>query len=113
MNTVNSLISGHHWGNGFCPLIGDVRLLESLTFFDLLLPRSSNIDVVIRVIWKNFAGIKSIKNTFKRTKRKKKQHSHALKKYLRGRKYISEQKRKRQHSYKLKKHLRGRKYISK
>ena len=30
--TVNSLISGHHQGNNFCPLIGDVRLLESLTF---------------------------------------------------------------------------------
>ena len=32
-NTVNSLISGHHWGSDFCPLIGDVHLLESLTFF--------------------------------------------------------------------------------
>ena len=30
--TVNSLISGHHRGNDFCTLIGDVRLLESLTF---------------------------------------------------------------------------------
>ena len=29
--TVNSLISGHHRGNDFCLLIGDVRLLESLT----------------------------------------------------------------------------------
>ena len=38
-DTVNSVISGHHWGNDFCLLIGDVRLLESLTFFDLLLPR--------------------------------------------------------------------------
>ena len=31
-NTVNSVISGHHRGNDFCPLIGDVRLLESLAF---------------------------------------------------------------------------------
>ena len=31
-DTVDSLISGHHWGNDFSPLIGDVRLLESLIF---------------------------------------------------------------------------------
>ena len=30
--TVDSLISEHHRGNGFCPLIGGVRLLESLIF---------------------------------------------------------------------------------
>ena len=30
--TVNSLISGHHRGIDFSPLVGDVRLLESLTF---------------------------------------------------------------------------------
>ena len=30
--TVNALISGHHRGNDFCPLIGDVRLLERLIF---------------------------------------------------------------------------------
>ena len=28
--TVDSLISGHHWGKDFCPLIRGVRLLESL-----------------------------------------------------------------------------------
>ena len=31
-NTVNSLISGQHQGNYFCPLIGSVRLLESVIF---------------------------------------------------------------------------------
>ena len=30
-DTVNSVISGHHRGNDFCPLVGDVRLLKSLT----------------------------------------------------------------------------------
>ena len=36
-NTVDSLISGQHKGNDFCPLIGGVRVLESLflTFCDL------------------------------------------------------------------------------
>ena len=29
---VDSLISGHHRGNDFCPLIGGVRFLESLIF---------------------------------------------------------------------------------
>ena len=29
--TVNFLISEHHLGNDFCPLIGDVHHLESLT----------------------------------------------------------------------------------
>ena len=28
--TVDSLISGHHWGKDYCPLIRGVRLLESL-----------------------------------------------------------------------------------
>ena len=32
-DTVDSPISGHHRGNNFCPLIGGVRLLESLIFF--------------------------------------------------------------------------------
>ena len=31
--TVDSLISGHKWGNDFCPLIGGVRLLEIVIFF--------------------------------------------------------------------------------
>ena len=31
--TVDSLISGHNRGNDFCPLIGGVRLLESVIFF--------------------------------------------------------------------------------
>ena len=31
-DTVDSLISGHHRGNDFCPLNGDVRLLEILIF---------------------------------------------------------------------------------
>ena len=33
INTVDSLISGHHRGNNICPLIGGVRLLESSIFF--------------------------------------------------------------------------------
>ena len=33
LNTVQSLISGHHWGKRFCPLIGSVHFLESLAFF--------------------------------------------------------------------------------
>ena len=33
LKTVGSLISRHHRGNDFCPLIGGVRLLESLKFF--------------------------------------------------------------------------------
>ena len=32
MHTVDSLINGHHRGNDFRPLIGGVRLLESLIF---------------------------------------------------------------------------------
>ena len=32
-STVDSLISGHHWGKDYCPLIRGVRLLESLWFF--------------------------------------------------------------------------------
>ena len=28
--TVDSLISGHHWGKDYCPLIRGVHLLESL-----------------------------------------------------------------------------------
>ena len=32
-NTVNSLISGQHQGNYFCPLIGGVRLSESVIFW--------------------------------------------------------------------------------
>ena len=33
--TVNSLISGHHWGKDYCPLISGVRLLESLWFSNI------------------------------------------------------------------------------
>ena len=29
---VLSLISGHHWGKRFCPIIGSVRFLEGLAF---------------------------------------------------------------------------------
>ena len=29
-NTVDSLISGHHWGKDYCSLIRGVHLLESL-----------------------------------------------------------------------------------
>ena len=32
-DTVDSLISGHNRRNDFCPLIGGVRLLESVIFF--------------------------------------------------------------------------------
>ena len=40
--TADSLISGHHRGNNFCPLIGGVRLFGEFNIFDHLWPREED-----------------------------------------------------------------------